>query len=292
MDVINLPNDVFPGQYKAGGVFFHNYTAHPQTFRGKSVLHSNAISLVISGEKTMHFANKTVHIKDDSFHFLSAGNCVASMQLSAKNPLHSILVFFDNEVLAGFFLKYHQLAEQLQGQTKPANEAFLDFKKDAFTINYIQSLLLMFESGKTISPEMGMLKFEELLLHLLETHPEQLLSFRGGCSGGFDDIELRKVVETHVNTAVNLEELAFMCNISLSTFKRRFVKIYGTSPSKWFLQRRMEMAKKLLSHYNERPGEIYYKVGYENHSSFSETFKQTFGLTPSAFQARELAQTL
>ena len=291
MSVINLPNDVFPGQYKAGEVFFHNYIAHPQTFRGKSVLHTNAISIVISGEKTMHFANKTVHIKDDAFHFLSAGNCVASMELSERSVFHSILVFFDNKVLSDFFLKYHKRVDQLRTRIKLSNEAFLDFKKDPFTINYIQSLLLIFTAGKSISPEMGRLKFEELLLHLLETHPEQLLSFRGSQSTGFDDIELRKVVETHVNTAVNLDELAFMCNISLSTFKRRFMKIYGTSPGEWFLQQRMETAKELLSHYNERPGEIYYKVGYENHSSFSETFKQTFGLTPSAFQARELAQT-
>jgi YesN/AraC family two-component response regulator len=50
----------------------------------------------------------------------------------------------------------------------------------------------------------------------------------------------------------------------------------------------MEIAKNLLQHHNEKPSEIYYKVGYENHSSFTQTFKQTFGLTPKEFQLKEL----
>ena len=86
---------------------------------------------------------------------------------------------------------------------------------------------------------------------------------------------------------ISLEELAFLCNVSLSTFKRRFVKIYGSAPNKWILQKRMELAKKLL-HHNEKPGEVFYKVGYENHSSFSQSFKQAFGITPKQFQMRQL----
>ena len=87
---------------------------------------------------------------------------------------------------------------------------------------------------------------------------------------------------------ISLEELAFLCNISLSTFKRRFEKIYGMSPSKWMLQKRMEIAKDLLQHYNEKPGEVYHQVGYENHSSFSQSFRQIFGVTPKEFQRQQL----
>src|SRR4051812_22735866 len=99
-DVINLPDDLFSGEPgKAERIVFHDYTALG-SLKGKSVLTKNAISLVISGEKIMHFAYKTVHVKADEFHFLSSGNCVASMNPMNKEPFRSILVFFDDKTLS------------------------------------------------------------------------------------------------------------------------------------------------------------------------------------------------
>jgi len=72
--------------------------------------------------------------------------------------------------------------------------------------------------------------------------------------------------------------------LSLSTFKRKFIKLYGIAPSKWFLQKRMELASALLKTGREKPSEIYFKVGYESHSSFTHSFKQVFGLTPSEYR--------
>ena len=95
-------------------------------------------------------------------------------------------------------------------------------------------------------------------------------------------------METNITNNISIEDLAFLCNTSLSTFKRRFLKLYGTSPSKWILQRRMEIAKDLLLHHHEKPSEVYHKVGYENHSSFTQSFKQTFGLTPKDFQLQRI----
>lgn len=49
----------------------------------------------------------------------------------------------------------------------------------------------------------------------------------------------------------------------------------------------MEIAKSLLLQ-NEIPSEIFYKVGYENHSSFSQSFKQIYGISPKEFQQQNL----
>src|SRR5580765_4214210 len=92
MSIFNLPQDIFPGKkIKPGNIIFHDYLANVGSFNGMSILHQNAISLVISGEKTMHFSDRIVNIKDDEFHFLSAGNCLASVSLSKKTLFRSIL---------------------------------------------------------------------------------------------------------------------------------------------------------------------------------------------------------
>jgi AraC-like DNA-binding protein len=196
------------------------------------------------------------------------------------------LIFFDNNVLQDFYIKYASLVKKVKHNG--VHEPYLSFKKDAFVLNYINSLTLLFDAAGDLSEEMKLLKFEELMLHLLQKYPAEILSFQPDRSRDFDDLRIRNAVETNVQNNITIDELAFLCNISPSTFNRRFFKIYGSSPSKWLLQRRMEMAKNLLLHYQEKPSEVYYKVGYENHSSFSQSFKQTFGLTPKDFQYRNL----
>ncbi len=285
MDIFNLPQDIAGSCHNSNDeLFIHHYNAPVGTFKGKSVLHKNAVSLVISGTKTMHFANKTVNIKDGEFHFLSVGNCIVTMDLDKNRPFESVLIFFSNKALADFHAKYQGLIADIKKRNKIETEPYIAFKKDAFVNNYIASLKALMQSGGKVSAQMQFLKFEELMLHLLEKYPLQFLAFPLVKSMELEDIEIRKAVEVNLTSNISLGELAFICNLSLSTFKRRFIKIYGIAPGKWLLQKRMELAGELIAKNGERPGEVFYKVGYENHSSFSQSFKQYFGVTPTAYQ--------
>ncbi|MGL5224587.1 MAG: hypothetical protein ACRC8Q_04515, partial [Aeromonas sp.] len=44
-----------------------------------------------------------------------------------------------------------------------------------------------------------------------------------------------------------LQELAFLCNMSLSTFKRTFISIFNQPPRKWLNHKKMTYAQKLIS---------------------------------------------
>ena len=291
MAIFNLPQDIFPaGEKVPEDIIFHDYTAAVNSFKGRSILHKNAISLVINGEKTMHFSDTTVHIKDDEFHFLSSGNCLASVKLSEQATFRSILVFFNNKVLADFYIKYADRIKAIKSKQVIAAQSYVAFKKDAFILNYIHSLQLLFQSFGKISADMKLLKFEELMLHLLEKYPQKILSFQTAGKTGQDDLIIRKAVEANITNNITLDELAFLCNMSLSTFKRKFIKIYGSAPNKWILQQRMEMARDLLLHHHEKPSDIYHKIGYENHSSFSQSFKKTYGVAPKDFQQLTVLQ--
>lgn len=287
MNIFNLPEDIFPDKKdNIDSIIFNEYTAPIGAFKGRSVLNRNAISLVISGEKTMHFAEKCVYVTDEEFHFLSAGNCLVSMELSEKKVFKSILIFFDDKTITDFYIKYSERIEQLKVKNKIQSEPYISIKKDDFVLNFINSLHTLLQNKVNISMAMKQLKFEELMLYLLENYPAKLLSFQFNKKNNSEYMDIRKIVELNIYNKINVEELAFLCNMSLSTFKRHFSKIYGTSPNKWFLQKRMEMAKNLLN--NHKPSEVYYQVGYENHSSFSKIFKSYYGNTPTEFQELEL----
>ena len=286
MSIIHLPEDILTDKHATDEhISVHYYHAPVGSFRGRSIMTTNAISLVIQGEKTMYFAEKAVHVNDKEIHFLSAGNCIASMKFPTQDTIKSVLIFFDNKALADFYLKYDSIIKSHDVSVK---ENYISIKKDPFIENYINSLLLLVGNKAALSAQMKQLKFEELMLHLLNTQPELLLSFQSLKKVEYDDLQLRKIVEGNITSNMTVEELAFLCNMSLSTFKRRFEVIYDTSPSKWMLAQRIQLAKDLLIHHGEKPGDVYFKVGYENHSSFTQAFRQVTGLTPSEYQSQKL----
>ena len=69
--------------------------------------------------------------------------------------------------------------------------------------------------------------------------------------------------------------------MSLSTFKRHFVKEYKQSPGKWFRDKRLLRAKELLETSTIKVSDIYLDLGYNNLSNFSSAFKSKFGINPS-----------
>jgi len=102
------------------------------------------------------------------------------------------------------------------------------------------------------------------------------------------DLLIRQVVTANTYNFISLEELAFLCYMTLSTFKRRFASLYGTSPKKWFQEKRMEKAAKMLRNSNLNLTEIHLELGYENLSSFIQSFKQVYGTTPKQYRLNSL----
>jgi AraC-like DNA-binding protein len=133
---------------------------------------------------------------------------------------------------------------------------------------------LIVTSKNQISTEMKRLKLWELLLYLLESHSEVFLAFLNRGVMPHNETTIRKVVESNITENLSLEEMAFLCNVSTSTFKRQFGKIYNTSPTLWFAEQKMKLAAKYLTDYREKPGEVWFKLGYETHTSFTKSFKK------------------
>ena len=279
MSAFTLPNDILPGwQQPASGITLHHYTSKSIVVKEMAVLQTNAVSLVIRGNKAMHFLAGTVNVNDSEIHMLSSGNCIASVSLS--KPFESILIFFDNKVLSEFYRTHGELVEKLKSNRRILPEAYVAFKKDGFINNYIQSLLFMLSGEKQISESMKELKLNELLLYLLENNPDSFLSFQKNGTTGNIESRIRKVIEANKLNNLNLDELAFLCNMSTSTFKRHFNKIYKSSPTLWLNEQKMLLAWKLLSEQGEKPGDIWLQLGFETHTGFTKSFKKRFGKLP------------
>jgi AraC-like DNA-binding protein len=283
--MFELPNDFTEGPDDP--VSIRTYNSDKSAFNNRVTLHQHLFSFLLEGQKSVSYAQKSDTIDASNCLLLLAGNCLMSEKLASENGNYrSILFFFDVGVLTDLFLKYGHLRGAGRKSAEP-QEPFIVFQKDPFIQNFLASLELMLSSGE-ISPAMRQLKLEELMLYLAEKQPVLIENLHRSVRTTDEELEIRLTVEKNIESPMTVEEMAFLCNTSLSTFKRRFTRIYGSSPSRWMLLKRMETAAGLLEKGNRKPSEIYHQVGYENLSSFIQSFKQVYGVTPGEFQNARL----
>lgn len=281
MKVYELPDDIFTDKnHLVSDIVFYHYSSSKDSFKEKSILKRNAFSLVINGTKTMHFAERTVHVNNTEIHLLSAGNCISTVNIPNKSNFETILVFFDNNVLVDFCRNHSHIISNLKNKLTNTQN-YIDFVKDDFIRHFIQSLLLTLKNERQPSVAMKNLKVQELFLYLLENHTDKFLSFGNSQNISDAELKIKKVIEANAGNNLTLEELAFLCNLSVSTFKRHFKKIYNTSPIEWNNQQRMKLASKMLL--NEKPSEVWHKLGFETHTGFTKSFKKYYGVLPKDF---------
>lgn len=88
------------------------------------------LSLLTTGKKVLHYANKTTVIDSHHFAILPQGNCLMTEKRSDQATYESTLFFFDKNVLITFFSKYADLIKKIESQCNEAKAPFLVLKKD------------------------------------------------------------------------------------------------------------------------------------------------------------------
>lgn len=284
MKVNELPHNLLKDEACSRLIISH-YQPAAGVHKSRTVLHLHMIQLMINGCQTIVRAGGCVTVKGGELLLISNGHCLISEGIPDDAPFKSLVIYFSANLLDEFLSKYNKLITDRN--TKKERQVFLRYSQDTFIRNFVLSLEIMLLHAESFNEEMKKLKLEELLLYLLILDPEKLLSLQE-TSWDNDGVMIRKAAEISVDSLVTVDELAFLCDCSRSTFKRKFAKVYGTAPQKWLLEEKMKLAGDLLSRAGQRPGKVYQRVGYENHSSFTYAFRHYYGMTPKAYQDSKL----
>jgi AraC-like DNA-binding protein len=144
--------------------------------------------------------------------------------------------------------------------------------------------LHIIEHQPTMPQALAVHKLEELFLSLPEKHLHQFASIFTPATN--ISLSLKKLVEKNLVSNLTLDEIAFLANKSLSSFKRDFEKAYGVSPGKYIRERKLKLASAELLQ-GKRVSDLYLYLGYESVSNFTSAFKKQFGLTPKQYQLQQ-----
>lgn len=240
-------------------------------FKSKVNLSQHLISFLQTGHKKIYFKDQVAEVTPQQSIFIEKGNCLMTELIIDDHIYFCKLFFVNDEDIERFLQKYYpNFSAKTNGKT-----SCFTIENDDYIRSFIHSLDLLASNDYHIST----VKKEEILAYLSTKYGADFLQFLFALLEN-ENIAFKTVIENHLYSPLNLKEIAFLCNMSISTFKRHFSNIYKESPGKFFKEKKLEKAKELLITNRKTAAEISEDLGYGNYSNFSSAFTKHFGVNP------------
>ena len=84
----------------------------------------------------------------------------------------------------------------------------------------------------------------------------------------------------------DIARLAEVARLSSAHFVRLFHRVFDVPPHRYRIERRMQLAWRMIAHTPLPIGEILHHIGLGSHSTFSRSFRRHFGVSASALRAQ------
>lgn len=173
---------------------------------------------------------------------------------------------------------------------KPANRVTNQSRKainnDFLIHKYIEGLLFYFENPSLVNDEILVLKLKEIILLLSQTQDAETIQVILSQLFSPATYTFKQIIEANLFEQVGVEDLAQKANLSVSSFKREFKKLYDDSPANYIRTKRLERAAELLLVSNERITDIAFACGFNDLANFTKSFHDRYNVSPSNFRLK------
>ncbi|TYP72077.1 helix-turn-helix domain-containing protein [Paenibacillus methanolicus] len=93
-------------------------------------------------------------------------------------------------------------------------------------------------------------------------------------------------MSAYFDQEIGLSDIARAACLSPNHFLRNYKLLFGYSPHRFIVERRLREAKKLLLSTNETVTEVCMRVGFQSHGTFTNLFARRFGVSPAVFRKK------
>jgi AraC-like DNA-binding protein len=232
-------------------------------FKSDLMFKDHMLVWFISGETRLIQADATHTFKTGDI-FLIPRNQLATIINYPKYglPHKTVVMHLSIERLKNYY-------EKLQvGKLELPRSKIFSFSNHPLLESCLASLIPYFEVEGLFPESLASLKITEAISILRFIDPKI-------------DAVLANFMERNFMFNMSLERLGYLTGRSLSTFNRDFKRLFNTSPQKWILEKRLELAHYHLTAKQKKPTEVYLEVGFEDLSHFSYAFKKKYGISPN-----------
>lgn len=215
-------------------------------------------------------------------------NCMVSGQQIQNNNSDSdgeiIIVTFHPDILKKVYDK------EIPTIFKPNNQVTNQNKKrinnDFLIQKYIEGLLFYFENPSLVNDEILILKLKEIILLLSQTQDAENIQVILSQLFSSTTYSFKQIIEANLFLQLGIEELAQKTNLSISSFKREFKKLYDDSPANYIKSKRLERAAELLIATSERITDIAFDCGFNDLANFTKSFHERYQQSPTNYRLK------
>lgn len=238
------------------------------------------------GEVEYQFDDERMNIPVNYSLFL---NCINSgKQINNTKPGSSgeiVIVTFHPDILKKVYERELPLLLQ-QPRNEVSNLSAEKINNDFLIQKYIEGLLFYFENPSLVNDDILILKLKEIILLLSQTRNAGAV--QAILSQLFSPVTytFKQVIEAHLFLQVSMEELARKTNLSVSSFKREFAKLYNDSPANYIKTKRLEKAAELLLASDNRITDIAFDCGFNDLANFTKSFHDKYNVTPTNYRLK------
>ena len=135
---------------------------------------------------------------------------------------------------------------------------------DRLLTNYKESINILIDNPELADESIIKTKLKEFVLLMTKSKnaPSQL-DFLSAIFKPLD-IEFKSTIQHNIYSNLSIDELARLCHLSTSSFKRKFKEAYNNSPRKYIAKKKVEKAAALLKTNSLRVSDIAYDVGFDS----------------------------
>lgn len=275
----NLPSMFFGEHVRSINAFYIDMKVLEE--RTKYVFDQFVISLLVRGHKTVHFAGAQTEIDNTKAIIIAPSNCLMTNRGVGSSDYESLLLFFSKEKLAEFLANHNiQLSE---GKTLQKSGPYFVLEQDVEVKKIIANTKKHLATNSPAQMAFLEEQLDAILSHLHTKYGKRFSEYLQYSLMSQDNQNFKLKMEANKYSNLSIDELAFLCHMSVSTFKRKFAEIFQDTPANWFKKNRLEQAKMLIESGKARASEIHEMMGYKNLSHFSTAFKAQFGSSPKHF---------
>lgn len=165
-----------------------------------------------------------------------------------------------------------------------SNKSNEKINNDFLIQKYIEGLLFYFENPSLINEDILVLKLKEIILLLSQTQNAEAVQIILSQLFSPTTYTFKQVIEANLFSQLTIEQLAEQNNLSVSSFKREFAKLYNDSPANYIKNKRLEKAAQLLRVSDQRITDIAFDCGFNDLANFTKSFSDKYNVTPTNYR--------
>lgn len=217
-------------------------------------------------------------------------NCLNSgKQIQSNDSDRSgeiVIVTFHKDILKRIYER--EIPQIFKPNNQTSNQSRGTIKNDFLIQKYIDGLLFYFENPTLVNDEILVLKLKEIILLLAQTQDAETVQVILSQLFSSTAYTFKQVIEANLFSQIGIEDLAQKSNLSVSSFKREFKKLYHDSPANYIKTRRLEKAAELLRASSGRITDIAFDCGFNDLANFTKSFHDKYGASPSQFRSTRI----